>query len=153
MSKKTSTLAAFKAMRQEYALRQAALAITMIRVNQKCKLMAQDMMTEYKTAVKMAGLNPIICATVADNCHYLSECEDMREIISQIFYVTAETGSLAVSTTPSNARRVVLEDGAVNTYAFNSLDTHRNSLYSIAWLSVNDSVVFKKLLEFVLCKM
>ena len=153
MSKKTSTLAAFKAMRQEYTLRQAALAITMIRVNQKCKLMAQDVMMEYKTAVKMAGLNPVICSTLADNCHYLAECEDMREIISQVFYVTAETGSLAVSTKPSNSRRVVIEDGAVNTYAFNSHDTQRKSLHSIAWLSVNDRYQFKKLLEFVLCKM
>lgn len=155
MSKKTSTLAAFKAMRQEYALKSAALIITMIRVNQKCKLMAQDVLMEYKTAVKMANLNPILCATLADNCRYLAECEDMREIISQVFYVTAETGSIAVSTKPSNSnsRRVVIEDGAVNTYAFNSLDTEKNSLYDVAWLSVNDSSQFKKLLEFVLCKM
>ena len=154
MSKKTSTLAAFKAMRQEYALKSAALAITMIRVNQKCQMMAQDMMPEYKTAVKMANLNPILCATLADNCRYLAECVEMREIVTQIFYVTAETGSIEVSTKPKHGtRRVVFEDGAVNTYAFNSLDTEKNSLHDVALLSVNDSSQFKKLLEFVLCKM
>ena len=155
MSKKTSTLAAFQAMRQEYALRQAAMAITMIRARQKCKLMTQDVMMEYKKAVKMANLNPIRCAILADNCRYLAECEDMGEIITQVFYVTAEHGSLAVSTKPSgsNSRRVVIEDGAVNTYAFNSHNTQQNSLHRIAWLSVNDSSQFKKLLEFVLCKM
>ena len=154
MSKKTSTLAAFKELRQEYALKSAALAITMVRVNQKSETMAQDMMPEYKSAVKMAGLNPIICSTVADNCQLLAECEDMREIISQIFYVTAVNGSIEVSTKPKHGtRRLVFEDGAVNTYAFNSLDTEKNSLHDVALLSVNDAALFKKLLEFVLCKM
>ena len=78
----------------------------------------------------------------------------MREIISQIFYVTAVNGSIEVSTKPKHGtRRLVFEDGAVNTYAFNSLDTEKNSLHDVALLSVNDAAFFKKLLEFVLCKM